>query len=77
MAADERVRIEIAFEGGQTIGGAVSADALQKLRDALAAGPDGVVELEAEDSTYLIPVRAVVYVKRSSRDTHIGFGRSG
>ena len=77
MAADERVRVEIAFEGGQTIGGAVSADALQKLRDALAAGPDGVVELEAEDSTYLIPVRAVVYVKRSSRDTHIGFGRAG
>ncbi len=77
MAADERVRIEIAFEGGQTIGGVVSAEALRKLREALAGGPDGVVELEAEDSTYLIPVRAVVYVKRSARDTHIGFGRAG
>jgi hypothetical protein len=77
MAADERLRIEIAFEGGQTVGGVVSADGLQKLRDALAGGPDGVVELEAEDSTYLIPVRAVVYVKRSARDTHIGFGRAG
>jgi hypothetical protein len=77
MAADERVRIEIAFEGGQTVGGVVSADGLRKLRDALAGGPDGVVELETEDSTYLIPVRAVVYVKRSARDTHIGFGRAG
>jgi hypothetical protein len=77
MAADERLRIEIAFEGGQTVGGVVSADGLQKLRDALAGGPDGVVELEAEDSTYLIPVRAVVYVKRSARDTRIGFGRAG
>ncbi len=38
---------------------------------------DGVVELEAEDGSYVVPVRAVVYVKRFARETHIGFGRAG
>ncbi len=76
MAADDRLRIEIAFEGGQTVGALVTAEAIQELRDALAGGPEGVVELAAEDGTYLVPVRAVVYVKRFSRETHIGFGRT-
>jgi hypothetical protein len=75
--ADERIRIEIAFEGGQTVGAVVAAEAAERLHDALGGERDGVFELEAEDGSYVIPVRSVVYVKRFSRETHIGFGRVG
>jgi hypothetical protein len=74
---DEQTRIEIAFHGGQTIGAIVSSPVVDGLRAALADGGDGAYELDAEDGTYIIPLRAVVYVKRFSRETHIGFGRSG
>jgi hypothetical protein len=76
MAVDERIRLEIAFTGGQTIGPIVSVAAADGLKAAL-DGDAGAYELEAEDGTYLIPLRAVMYVKRFSRETHIGFGRSG
>ena len=74
---DERVRMEIGFDGGQTIGALVPLAAAEALREALGAARDGVFELEADDGTYVIPVRTVVYVKRFSRETHIGFGRAG
>jgi hypothetical protein len=74
---DERIRIELAFEGGQTIGAVVTAEAADRLEDALGDARDGVFQLEAEDGSYVIPLRSVVYVKRFSRETHIGFGRVG
>jgi hypothetical protein len=70
--ADERLRIEIGFAGGQTIGAVVASSAF----DALKAGlrdKDGVIEVEAEDGTYLLPARSVAYVKRWSRESQIGF----
>ena len=75
--ADERVRIEIAFAGGQTIGASVPAAAVDALRETLGRQPDGVFELLAEDGTYKLPLRAVTYVKRFSRESQIGFGRAG
>jgi hypothetical protein len=75
--AEEQTRIEVAFQGGQTIGAIVSSGAVDGLQGALDGGGDGAYELEAEDGTYIIPLRAVVYVKRFSRETHIGFGRTG
>ena len=75
--ADEQTRIEIAFQGGQTVGAIVTSAAIDGLKEALDRGGDGAYELEAEDGVYLLPLRAVMYVKRFSRETHIGFGRSG
>lgn len=72
--ADERIRIEIGFVGGQTIGAVVAPDAFEKLRTGL-RDADGVVEFDAEDGTYLLPARSVAYVKRWSRESQIGFGR--
>ena len=75
--ADERVHLEIAFEGGQTIGISVTAKAADELAAALAA-EQAVYELDAEESTkYVLPLRAIVYVKRSARETRIGFGGAG
>ncbi len=71
--ADGRVRLDIAFEGGQIVGGNVSAAQADGFRSAL-AGDELVYDLETEEGTYVIALRKVVYVRRTSRETHIGFG---
>jgi hypothetical protein len=73
--ADGRVRLEIAFEGGQIVGGNVSGETADGLRDAL-AGDEPVFDLEIEGGTYVIALRKVVYVRRTDRETQIGFGSS-
>ena len=70
---DERVRVEVAFEGGQIVGGLVSPESVDRFRGAL-ADESAVFDLETEDGTYVVALKKVVYVKRFSRETHIGFG---
>jgi hypothetical protein len=72
---EERIRIEIGFTGGQTIGAVVAPGTFEALRSGLGHA-DGVVEVEADDGTYLLPARSVAYVKRWSRESQIGFGRA-
>ena len=74
-SANGRVRLDIAFEGGQIVCGNVSAEQADGFRSAL-AGDELVYDLETEDGTYVIALRKVVYVRRTSRETHIGFGAS-
>ena len=74
--ASDRIRLEIAFEGGQIVGATVAADAADGLQGALAGDRDGTYELQADDGRYVIPLAKVVYVKRFSRETQIGFGGS-
>ena len=69
-----RVRVEIAFEGGHALATSVAPAAADSLEQALSNGGDGSFELEADDGRYVIPLRTVVYVKRSLRDAPIGFG---
>lgn len=69
-----RVRLEIAFTGGHALATSVAPAAAESLEQALANGADGAFELEADDGRYVIPLRTVVYVKRSLRDAPIGFG---
>lgn len=71
-AADGYVRLDIAFEGGQIVGGTVNAETADGFRAAL-AGDELVFDLETEDETYVIALRKVVYVRRTSREMHIGF----
>lgn len=75
--AEERVRVEVAFEGGQTIGGLVPSASVDALREALGSDPEGVFELPTEEGAYLIPLRGVMYVKRFSKESRIGFGQAG
>ena len=75
MADNEQIRLEIAFEGGQIIGGTVTpavADAFQ----AALGGNGPVFELDALEGNFLVALGKVVYVKRVSRETQIGFGSS-
>jgi hypothetical protein len=72
---NDRVRVQIAFEGGQIVAALVAPTAAEGLAAALGK-EEAVFDLETEDGTYLVALGKVVYVKRSSRETHIGFGMS-
>ena len=71
--AEQRVRIEIGFDGGQVMGSFVTDQAADELERALAGNPDGGFSFEAEDGRYTVSLRRVVYVKRYSREARVGF----
>jgi hypothetical protein len=71
--ADERIRIEIGFDGGQVMGSFVEEQAADDLERALAGESDGAFSFEAEDGRYTISLRRVVYVKRFTREARVGF----
>jgi hypothetical protein len=76
----ERVRIEIAFDGGQIMSALVSTASADALEQALGAADiragtgDAALWLEAEDGRYTIALQRVVYVKRFHRESRVGFG---
>lgn len=80
MAETERVRVEIAFDGGQIMGAIVTAASADALEEALGAADlragsgDAALALEAEDGRYTIALKRVVYVKRFARESRVGFG---
>lgn len=71
--AEERVRIEVAFDGGQIMGAYVELSAADALERALDEGRDGAVALEADDGRYTVALRRVVYLKRFLREGRVGF----
>ena len=80
MSSAERVRIEIAFDGGQIMSALIapnSADALEQALGAadLRAGTgEAALALDAEDGRYTIALQRVVYVERFLRESRVGFG---
>ena len=68
----DNVRIQVAFEGGQSVGANVTQEIADGLAAALAAS-EAVFELPTEDGTYLLSLGKVVYVRRSERETQVGF----
>ena len=74
MVENEQVRIEVAFEGGQIMGALVSAASADALERALASGGQAALALDATDARYTVAVHKVVYAKRYSRESRVGFG---
>lgn len=74
---DDHVHVELAFEGGQTLRAFVREQSVLELEAALGRSTDGTFQLEAEDGTYVIALGSLVYLKRFSRETRIGFGAAG
>jgi hypothetical protein len=72
--ADDRIQVEIGFDGSQIMIARVSQQSADELERALAAGGDGVVALDAEDGRYAVAIRKVVYLKRYARESRVGFG---
>jgi len=73
MAANDRIRIEIAFEGSQVLTVYVQASTVEDLDKALAGAHDSI-SFDAEDGRYTLAVDKIVYVKRFSRESKVGFG---
>jgi len=73
MADDERVRVEIGFEGGQVIGSFVDTASADKLEKALHEDGPMVIVLESEDGPYHVVVPRVAYFRRFTRASRVGF----
>jgi hypothetical protein len=74
MAEQERVRIEISFDGGQGLGALVPVSTADELERSLAASQDGTFKFDAEDGHYTVVLRRVVFFKRYLREGRVGFG---
>ena len=76
--ADERVRIELGFSGGQIVGGFVDAGSADRLEAALGGGSGSspVVVLDSEDGPLHVTVSQVAYYKRIVRAGRVGFSSS-
>lgn len=75
--ADERIRIEIGFEGGQIMGAQVPVADAERLERHLASGGVGTVELDVEDGRIVVVLARVLYVKRFSKESRVGFNPAG
>ncbi len=71
--AEERVRIEIGFEGGQVVASFVDAGTADQLEQALHKDGPRVVVLESEDGPIHVVVPTVAYYKRVVRAGRVGF----
>jgi hypothetical protein len=71
--ADDRVRIEIGFDGGQVMGAVVETGTVDELERSLGNGTEGAFAIESEDGRYTISLRRIVYVKRFTREARVGF----
>ena len=68
----EFVRIEICFDGGQSLSMLVNPESADELERGI--GDEGSVSLEAEDARYVVALRRVVYLRRFLREARVGFG---
>jgi hypothetical protein len=77
LAEQDRIRVEIGFDGGQVMSAHVQTSVADELEQSLdSGGSSGTVQIEAEDGRYTIPLTRIVYVKRYSREGRVGFAGS-
>jgi hypothetical protein len=72
--ADTPRRIEIGFQGGQSLPVRVAQEVYEGLRKALAdSGSDRWFELKTQDSDVFVDLSQVVYVSLDTEDRGVGF----
>ena len=71
--ADDFVRVEIGFAGGQILSWLLKPDSADALDRKLGAGGSGTLELEAQEGTVTLVLDRVQYVKRYAREARVGF----
>jgi hypothetical protein len=71
---NERIRIEIAFDGQQVLSVLVPISTADDLDRALAGDHNSAYSFEADDGRYTISLQRVVFVKRWARESRVGFG---
>jgi hypothetical protein len=73
VADQDRVWLEIAFEGGQALRVTVPLQTAEDLDRALASDGESL-SFEADDGRYTLAVKKIVFVKRYAREATVGFG---
>jgi hypothetical protein len=71
--AEERVRVEVGFKGGQVVGAFVTRASADDLERALHSDGPRVVVLDTEEGPYHVVVPEVAYLRRFSRAARVGF----
>ncbi len=71
--ADEFVRVEIGFEGGQILSWLVTIESADALDRQLGAGGSGTLTLDSQEGTVTLVLERVLYVKRHAREGRVGF----
>jgi len=71
--ADEFVRVEIGFEGGQILSWLVTVESADALDRTLAAGTSGTLTLESQEGAITLVLERLLYVKRHARESRVGF----
>ena len=71
--ADEFVRIEIGFAGGQILSWLVTPDSADALDRNLGAGASGTLTLDGQEGTITVVLDRVLYAKRYAREARVGF----
>ena len=72
--ADRPNRVDIGFQGGQSLALRVSDEPLKGLTDALAdEGADRWHELQTEDSDVSLDLSQIVYVRVETEEHRVGF----
>jgi hypothetical protein len=71
--ADDFVRVEIGFAGGQILSWLVVSSSADALDRNLGAGASGTLVLDAQEGTITLVLDRVLYVKRHARESRVGF----
>jgi hypothetical protein len=74
--SNDRVRIEIAFDGQQVLSVVVPQKTADELDQALAKNHEHALTFDSEDGRYTVSLHRIVYVKRFARESRVGFGAS-
>jgi hypothetical protein len=71
--AEEFVRVEIGFEGGQILSWLVTVPSAEALDRHMGASASGTLTLDAQEGTITVVLDRVLYVKRYAREARVGF----
>jgi hypothetical protein len=77
MPAEDKVRVEVAYQGGQSFTTLMSNESADELERRLASGEESVLTIDAEDGRYAVVLGHIAYVKRFLRESRVGFGSPG
>jgi hypothetical protein len=71
---NDRVRIEIAFDGQQVLSVVVPQKTADELDKALAGDHEHAMSFDSDDGRYTVSLHRIVYVKRFARESRVGCG---
>jgi hypothetical protein len=71
--AEDLIRVEIGFAGGQILSWLVTPDSADALDRNLGAGASSTLALDAQEGTITLVLDRVLYVKRYARESRVGF----